>query len=39
VFEIISSGYLNSTRQIIGQAVRRGRFDVRYVRGVWWAYG
>src|SRR3954466_10764895 len=33
VFEINSSGYFNSTGQIIGQTVRRGRFDVRYVRG------
>src|ERR1041384_4183803 len=35
VFEINSSGYFSSTGQIIGQTVQRGRFDVRYVRGVW----
>ena len=33
VFKINSSGYFSSTGQIIGQTVRRGRFDVRYVRG------
>ena len=33
VFRINSSGYFNSTGQIIGQAVRRGRFDNRYVNG------
>src|SRR3954470_3859924 len=38
VFGINSSGYCSSTRQFIGLAVRRGRFDVRYVRGVWWGY-
>src|SRR3954463_2514009 len=40
VFKINSSGYCSSTGQIIGLTVRRGgRFDVRYVRGVWWGYG
>src|SRR4051812_43498418 len=40
VFEIHSSGYFNSTGQIIGQTVRRGGgFDVRYARGVWRGYG
>ena len=34
VFRINSSGYFNSTGQIIGQTVRRGRFDARHVRGV-----
>ena len=32
VFGINSSGYLYSTGQFIGQTVRRGRFNVRYVR-------
>src|SRR4051812_23873914 len=36
VFKINSSGYFSST----GQTVRRaGRFNVRYVSGVRWAYG
>src|SRR3954469_12139374 len=41
VFGINSSGYFYSTKQIIGQTVRRagGRFNVRYFRGVWWGYG
>ena len=38
-FEINSSGYFYSTGQIIGLTVRRGRFDARHVRGVWWGYG
>src|SRR4051812_49241485 len=38
VFGINSSGYCSSTGQIIGLMVQRGRFDVRYVRGVWWGY-
>src|SRR3954470_18528027 len=38
VFEINSSEYFSSTGQIIGQTVRRGRFDVRCVRGVWLVY-
>src|SRR3954464_1874572 len=33
VFEINSSGYFNSTGQIIRQMVRRGGVDVRCVRG------
>ena len=36
VFGINSSRYFYSTGQIIGQTVRRGGFDDRYVRGVWW---
>src|SRR3954469_5098927 len=33
VFEINSSGYCSSTGQIIRLTVRRGWFEVRYVRG------
>ena len=32
-FGINSSRYFYSTRQVIGLTVRRGRFDVQYVRG------
>src|SRR3954471_17448733 len=39
VFEINSSGYFSSTGQFIGLTVRRGQFDARYVRRVWWGYG
>src|SRR3954470_11358420 len=39
MFEINSSGYCSSIGQFIGLTVQRGRFEVRYFRGVWCGYG